>query len=793
MAPSRTDRLGRITAPAPVLVALLVALLLAPAPARAGAGGTTRVSVATDGAQANHHSFETGISADGRFVTFFSYASNLVPDDRNGARDVFVHDRLTGAVSRVSVSSSGLEAVGDSHTPAISADGRFVTFVSAAPNLVTVDANAAADVFVHDRVTGQTSLVSRTSDGAQATGASTEPSISGDGRRVAFVSSAANLGAPDTNAAPDVFVHDRQTGTTTLVSAADAGPPGGGGSGNGASSAPSISVEGRHVAFHSDATDLLGANGDTNARTDVFVRDLDTATTTRVSIATDGSQGDDQAQQVSISADGRVVAFQSKATNLVGGDTNKFEDIFVHDRTTAATTRVSLALGGAEANNFSFWPVVSGDGTHVAFASAATNLVVGDTSSRQDIFRRHLAVGTTTRVNVTHTGSEANDGLHSPFSVDHDGRHVAFGSSATDLVPGDTNGRTDIFVRKVPDDHTPPVVSIGDASVAEKDTGSRDAVFTVSLSKPAADPVSVAWATADGTAVAPGDYAASSGTVSFPPGSTVETLRVAVHGDEALEGHETFTVSLSAPDGLTLGDATAAGTILDDDPVASVGDATVSEGDVGPRAAVFTVSLSKPSPVTVTVDYATANGTATAGQDYTARAGSLSFAPGVTSQVVKVPVAADTVDDPAFDRFTFTLSALDGAIMGDAVGVGTIVDDDPATAHGRRLSIGDVVVHEGDAGARTAFLNVSLSEPSGATLTVDFATAKGTAIGTDFVAKSGTLSFPPGSTSLNVKIVITPDTADEPDEAFTVRLSNVTGGGTFIADDSGSATIVDDD
>ena len=305
--------------------------------------------------------------------------------------------------------------------------------------------------------------------------------------------------------------------------------------------------------------------------------------------------------------------------------------------------------------------------------------------------------------------------------------------------------------------------------------------------------MNVAYATADGTAVAPGDYASASGTLSFAPGITSQTVTVAVNGDNALEGNEAFTVSLSAPTGATLGDATGVGTILDDDPAASVGDATVYEGHTGTRTAVFTATLSKPSTSTVTLGYTTADGTAVAGEDYTAKTGSLSFAPGVTSMAVKVAVMGDELNEDSAEIFTLSLTSASGAAIGDATGAGLILDDDPTNISGRRLTIGDVTIHEGDAGTRDAVFNVSLSESSGSTITVDFATAKATATRADFVARTGKISFAPGTTSVNLKIAITPDTTVEGNENFTVALSGLTGGGTLLSDGTGSATIIDND
>ena len=443
---------------------------LAPA-APAAAGLTTLVSVASDGTQGDLPSANPSISADGRFVAFDSEASTLVPGDTNARGDVFVHDRLTGQTTRVSVASDGTQANEGSGLPAISADGRFVAFVSGASNLVPGDTNALVDVFLHDRLTGQTTRVSVASEGTQAGGVSaavggTDPSISADGRFVAFHSDASNLVPGDTNTCaslpnvppgecPDVFVHDRLTGQTTRVSVASDGTQG-----DDQSFRAAISADGRFVAFVSLASNFVP--GDTNALVDVFVHDRQTGQTSRVSVASDGTQATGASFEPSISADGRSVAFSSEASNLVPHDTNGRsspglgQDVFVHDRLTGQTTRASVASspGLHQANGPSLTPSISADGRFVAFSSDATNLVPHDTNRIEDIFAHNRQTGTTVRASVASDGTQAT-GIAGLFdfstdpSINADGRFVAFTSSATNLVPEDANGNTDVFLRQL--------------------------------------------------------------------------------------------------------------------------------------------------------------------------------------------------------------------------------------------------------------------------------------------------------------------------------------------------------
>ena len=410
---------------------------------------TIRISVASDGTQGNGRSEQPSISSDGRYVAFHSETSNLVPGDTNGWSDVFVYDSQTGQTSRVSVASDGTQGNWNSYDPSISADGRYVAFASEASNLVPDDTNTCSpiftspgscpDVFVHDRQTGQTSRVSVASNGAQGGGISRFPSISADGRYVAFDSRAYNLVTGDTNSAWDIFVHDRQTQQTSRISVASDCTQG-----NGESVAPSISADGRYVAFSSYADNLVP--GDTNGIFDAFVYDRLTGTTTRVSVASDGRQGNGDSASPSISANGRYVTFASGANNLVPGDTNDRRDIFIHDRQTGETNRVSVASNGAQGNDASWWPFISSDGRYVVFSSDATNVAPPDTNSVRDVFIHDQQTRQTSRVSVASDNTQGNGSSVFP-SISADGRYVTFQSDASNLVPGDTNGATDIFVR----------------------------------------------------------------------------------------------------------------------------------------------------------------------------------------------------------------------------------------------------------------------------------------------------------------------------------------------------------
>ncbi len=440
-----------------LLVLLTLAVLGAFADAaRAATQITTRVSVDSAGNQANDLSGESVISSDGRYVAFGSGASNLVPNDTNNlcdyngdyvfnenCADVFVHDRLTGTTERVSVDSTGNQANKGSGSPDISADGRFVVFISSATNLVPPDTNGFLDAFVHDRLKGNTERVSVDGAGNEANDDVYGPvAISSDGRFVVFRTRASNLVSADTNGWDDVFVRDRLTGVTDRVSVDSAGNQ---------ADLPSdhfaISGDGRFVAFDSLATNLV--YGDTNNFPDIFVRDRLTGTTERASVDSLGNEAEFDSHEPAISADGRFVAFESRATNLVDGDTNNHPDIFVHDRLTGTTELASVDSAGGQANDNSCCSSLSADGRFVAFGSSASNLTDDvDTNGTKDAFVHDRKTGITAKVSVSSEGTPGNNvsaGFPGP-SISADGRFVAFASVASNLVLDDTNGHWDVFL-----------------------------------------------------------------------------------------------------------------------------------------------------------------------------------------------------------------------------------------------------------------------------------------------------------------------------------------------------------
>ncbi|HTF88081.1 MAG TPA: hypothetical protein VK843_06695 [Planctomycetota bacterium] len=352
-----------------------------------------------------------------------------------------MHDRHSGDVERVSVSSAGTEGDGASSVPALSSDADFAAFESVATNLVPGDGNSRRDIFVRDRATGTTERVSVTSGGIQSNNDSFLPSLSSDGRYVAFTSAASNLVAGDSGGFRDVFVRDRQLGTTSRVSVDDNGLQG-----NGNSFDAKLSLDGRHVAFTSVASNLVLA--DLNATRDIFLRDMVAGTTELISIDSIGAQADFESDHASVSAYGRFVAYHSGATNLVAGDTNGSRDVFLRDRVAGTTARISVSSTGGQTNFWSYFPSVSADGNKIAFDSNASNLVVGDTNMVRDVFLHDRTNGTTTRLSVDPTGLQGTKTSTLP-AISADGTLVVFETASPFLVPGDSSLFADVFARSL--------------------------------------------------------------------------------------------------------------------------------------------------------------------------------------------------------------------------------------------------------------------------------------------------------------------------------------------------------
>ncbi len=407
------------------------------------------ISASNDGTQGNADSDRASISADGRYVAFASLAENLVPGDTNFSSDIFVRDRATDRIERVSVGPLGVEGDGNSGflslmgSPDISADGRFVAFASEASNFAAGDVPGTSDVFVRDRRTGTTELISRGADGLPAGGGSAAPSISADGRFVAFRSFSDRL-VPDGN--PNffdhVFVFDRRDASIERVDVASDGTLADGGAFNLA-----ISADGRFVAFDSPAGNLVAGDGD--QAHDVFVHDRRTGETEGISTRRPTDTFTGTSLLSSISADGRFVGFESNDPTLVRRDANGFfSDVFVVDRRHRTLRLVSRNSDGVQGNDDSFGALVSADGRFVVFSSRSSNLVRRDTNQSVDVFRRDLEHGTTERLAADDTSEDLPFGFEVIASdITPDAREVALLTRA-DLLPEQDIGffAADVYV-----------------------------------------------------------------------------------------------------------------------------------------------------------------------------------------------------------------------------------------------------------------------------------------------------------------------------------------------------------
>ncbi|MFN8139928.1 MAG: hypothetical protein U0R49_09045 [Fimbriimonadales bacterium] len=344
-------------------------------------GKLARCSVSSSGQQGNFGSSANAISANDRFVLFFSAASNLVDGDTNGSGDIFLRDLQLNATERVSIGNDGHEGNGIAGYSDISGDGRYVAFDSDATNLVEGDTNGRRDVFLRDRWLGTTVIVSVSSDGQQGDYDSWQPRITPDGRFVCFNSQAGTLVEGDLNIRQDVFIHDMWTGETERVSLRTDG-----GEGNGDSGLGAVTPDGRFVSMQSSASNF--ASGDTNRTSDGFVYDRWKKTITRVSVRSDGGQGNHGGGAGGMTDDGRYVLIGSPSTNLTDdGDINdRLLDVFMHDMWSGETWRISNNTNGEQGNAQSEASVMSANGMIVAFASNATNLAPNDTNGFMDIF-----------------------------------------------------------------------------------------------------------------------------------------------------------------------------------------------------------------------------------------------------------------------------------------------------------------------------------------------------------------------------------------------------------------------
>lgn len=548
----------------PAVLALLALVALPPAPLRVPPAAadhlgpapvTTRVSEGTFGQQGDGESLNPAISGDGRFVAYHSRATTLVPFDTNGYPDIFLTDRVTGETIRASINPSGAQANFGSGEPSLTADGRLLAFYTRASNLVPVDTNAMGDVFMFDRFSRTISLVSTTSTGVQANRESFAPAVTSGGRYVAFESDATNFVPGDVNGFTDIFVKDRETGAIVIASVSNAGVQG-----NRPSRLATISADGRFVAFSSGAWTLVAGDA-ADPWGDIFLHERGANTTRRITLDPAGSPTNGQSSAPAISADGRYVAYDSAASNLVAGDANMHRDIFVYDRLLGSTRLVSVSGAGAAGNGDSHAASISAYGRYIGFYSYSSNLVAGDTNGVPDAFVHDMLTGETKRLSASTAGDQGNDESSAPLLSD-DGLCAAFPSYATNLVGADTNANWDIFVR---DDGCTLV-----AVPPEQTFGPGISIHAVNPVVTPADPVNTAigaFVTSARDLSLPGDgipfalvrsyTSADTATGRLGPGwidSLDASLAVRPNGDVVLRGEDGQRITFARrPDGTYVG------------------------------------------------------------------------------------------------------------------------------------------------------------------------------------------------------------------------------------------------
>lgn len=816
----------------------------------------TLISVqAADVASGSGTSEDPVVSANGRFVAFESFAFNILPDGSNGRKDVFYRDLQTGVTSFVSINLAGTGGGnGDSLNPAISADGRFVAFESDASNLVANDGNTVPDIFVRDMQTGITTLVSVNSNGTGGGNQeSRSPTISANGRVVAFQSFASNLISIDTNNQTDVFARDLQTGTTHLLSC----NVGCTASGNGPSfmsnvpkdKAPraNISNDGRIIVFESRATNLVTIPMAPNGFTEVFARDLQTGTTTLLSVNMQGTMSvggevpvisgdgrfavfqssapditaDDSGsgldlfrrdlqtgttEMVSVtianigsdgptnsgynpvlSTDGRYITFQSNAQGYVGNDVNNGYDAFRRDMQTNTTVLLSGPIGGGPGStNDTLGAVMSSDGRYVAFIGFGDNFVsTSDTNNVGDVFLRDINAGTTILLSANLAGSAAgNNGATYPV-ISADGRFVFFESSSTDIVPNTVTGENIFGVA---------IKGRAKFDLTSLTVNEPDLTATVGITRTGdtSGSLTVQYAVSNGTATPGVDYSGATGSVVFAGGETTKNIVIPLTNDAIDEFNETALLTLSDfnATGESAGSLSASIlTITDEDPppAISISDATVVEGNSGLTLHSLTLTLSAVSGKPISVNLSALGGTAGPTTDFVFSPSIGNIAAGATSGPVFFQVQGETIfeDD---ETFTVSLSNPGNATIDRGTATITIQNDDPVPG----IRINDVTLAETNSGTLSFNFLVSLTNASSKQITVQFETVDGSAKSTsDYGAGQGTLLWAPGIINRVVSVPVAGDVLVEPDENFFVNLTNPTG--ATIADSQGVGTIQNDD
>lgn len=386
----------------------------------------------------SHASGDPVLSADARYVAFRSEATNFVAVGTNTFQRIYLLDRSTGSNTLVSRALGTAFTNTNSEPPVLTSDGRFIVFASRASNLLAGDTNAKMDVFLYDTTTGKLELISKSTTGGFGNGDSQWPSITPDGRYVAFASEASNLVASDKNTYRDIFVRDRVSQTTVRANLSNFG-----GEANYVSDLSGISADGRFVVFISGANNLVG--GLYVPKWQIYIRDLTLGSTRLISRNLSGNPGNDHSSLFSFSADGKWLAFQSRASDLVSNDTNAVQDIFLWNADTSSIRRLSVGNRGEQMDADCWSPYLSGNLRHVAFYTDSSSLLGSAVEPTRMILDYDLLTETLSPLSFNSAGRSANDGNFTP-TLSWDGRYVATASFAWDLVPGDGDAGLDAFL-----------------------------------------------------------------------------------------------------------------------------------------------------------------------------------------------------------------------------------------------------------------------------------------------------------------------------------------------------------
>lgn len=792
----------------------------------------TLISSGVSGVPANGQSYDARISGDGNWIVFTSQASNLVSGDSNGIADVFLANRSSGAITRVSVDASGNQANGLSGQPSISHDGSLITFTSDATNLVASDANGVRDIFLKNISTGAMSLISVNSSGVQADKDSYQSRISWDGSAVVFVSDADNLSASDTNSCSDIFVRNISASTTNLVSSSTAGVVG-----NMSSSRPDISKDGSVIVFESSAGNLVST--DTNGHIDIFSKNMTTGETDLVSRTNAGLQVQSDSVKPSVSLDGRFVVFESAAPFDFGVDTNSTFDVFVCDMQSGRIELFSDSQNGLHVGNAkSFDARISGDGSKLAFTSVATNLfsalstptldltsivpfqiysrgnpLTGQIINLKAIGDLAEAAGTQNAFTITRYG-DTTSALSVNYTVggtaipgtDYNalsGSATIPAGAASVIVPvtvisssivkptstitinvSDSSsyltGSASSATVSIIDSQKFTVTLAAISNIAYKD-GITQGNFRVSRSVGGTYGDLAVNLSYSGTAIAGKNYAALPSSIVIPDGQTYIDLPVIGIEDHQADGDLSIIASIASGSGYLLGSSAADTVTLVDDDVYIVTISTVNQtlnkSNLS-QTGSFRIDRGTSTNQALTVNY-TLRGTAANGVDYQTLPGSVTIPP--HSQYVDVTVTAIATAAVTGNQ-SIIIDLLPGGLY--SLGVSqeatlTVVQDSSLPT----VSIATTSANATEDGTTSGTIQISRAGDTSSSLNVNYQIGGSAINGVDYSFLSGTATIPAGQASINVTITGIPTSMVAPTKTIILALQSSS---NYVVDDVSS-------